>query len=139
MKLLKNNWYLLSILILICIDQVTKAWAQTQGWVNLNPGVSFGLLFRISPVILTALLVLFVFVGMTVWKRWQLPLGAGAFFWAGAISNIVDRVLVAGVRDWLPIPLTGISNNIADWWIAVGVGVLLCIEFQSIVQKKIDS
>lgn len=112
---------------LVALDQCSKAWANQQGWVVLNPGVSFSLLAEIPTFWLTLFLIILAGLAARWWfQTWpQLPL-ASVFFWAGATSNLFDRLLFGGVRDWLPLPLLLASkNNLADWFITVGVLLLL--------------
>ena len=49
------------------------------------------------------------------------PIVRGLFL-GGAMSNIMDRLVIGGVRDWLPVPVLGLRNNLADWAI---VGALI--------------
>ncbi|SRR5258708_32263899 len=120
-----------AFLVALVIDQVTKNIASFSGNVSINPGVSFGLL---SGPWLTVLLLVF-FVAFFEWScpRWhkQYPIASG-FLLGGAMSNIVDRIVLNGVRDFMPIPLSSIQNNIADWFIVVALAYIL---FKSMGQK----
>ncbi len=44
------------------------------------------------------------------------------------MSNIVDRLVLGGVRDFLPLPFVDMKNNLADWFI---VGSLLYIAIKT--------
>lgn len=123
----KKLW---GFLVGLCIffDQFTKYIASYRGMIFLNAKVSFGLSFfgkiESQVVIGTVLLIgvvglfwlLFFFEGWTV---------GSALFLSGAISNIVDRFLYSGVRDWLRIPGLQFYNNFADLWIFFGLVFLI--------------
>jgi signal peptidase II len=109
-------------LAVVGVDQLTKLWAAQHGWSSLNPGISFGWLSQVSGSWLTVILVL-VGLGMTrlVWRMSRSPQVARGLLLGGVISNLIDRILLGGVRDWLPVPILGVRNNLADYAIAVGV------------------
>lgn len=86
----------------------------------INHGVSFGLWS-------STWLVLALGMGLGalyLWScdRWSLlsPGSRGIFFGA-AVSNLVDRVALGGVRDWLPVPGFHLTNNLADWMMALAL------------------
>ncbi len=106
-------------LCVIVVDQLSKQWAQQSGNVHLNTGVSFGLSVPVQlrgSLLIVALLLALV-VGRKLWLR--IPVATG-LFWGGAVSNALDRMLVGAVRDWMPVPAFAVTNNLADWAIAVG-------------------
>lgn len=115
-------------LLLVLLDQLSKLWASAQGFVVMNRGVSFAWLSAVSSEWLLIGLMLF---GLgAIWSlRQQLvrqPLAAGLVI-AGITSNLFDRMWFGGVRDWLPIPLFDLRNNLADYalisgliWLAAG-------------------
>lgn len=113
-----------TFIVALLADQVTKYSAGIDGRVVINQGVSFG--FFSGPW-LTALLLIF-FVAFFEWScpRWHklYPVASGLFL-GGAMSNIVDRIVLNGVRDFLPIPFIGIQNNLADWCIVVSLAYIL--------------
>lgn len=125
-------WSGFGVLFLILVDQITKLWANQAGLVSLNQGVAFGM--SLPPVLLvmtTTLLLIGVGWGWWQWaksnrndhilaKNQLLQLFSYAMILAGGISNLIDRLIWTGVRDWLPIPLTSLHNNLADWLIVVG-------------------
>lgn len=58
-------------------------------------------------------------------KEWlNNPVASGLFF-GGAVSNILDRMFFGAVKDWIKIPLFGIYNNLADWFIFIGLAMFL--------------
>lgn len=129
--------------ILIAVDLGAKFWAL-QALVGLenpiplfpgislrfiaNLGVSFGLLAG-SPwavILVTAAMT----AALAVWFARSTssgePLAIGCIL-AGAVSNLIDRLLNGAVTDFLSFgnpdaPL--FTNNLADIWITVGVALL---------------
>lgn len=105
------------------IDQLTKLSAGIYLEVVINQGISFGWLSQvrvgaINFMLLISALVL-AFILKKEWKRYPALSG---LFWAGVVSNLVDRILLGGVVDWLPIPFFEIKNNLAD--IAMSLALL---------------
>lgn len=124
--------FLGSALGVVLLDQFSKYWiARSGGSFLINQGISFGWLQ--TGLGLTGGVV--VLVGVLVWltfRHWQQsPLAYGLFF-GGVKSNLLDRLCFGGVRDWLPIPLVGLYNNVADWAIAIAVIILL----QQVISEK---
>lgn len=122
------------ILVIVCtiiVDQMTKMAAGVNYAVTLNPGISFGWLSVIPTGILTLLLMgLLVSVWWVTRSDWAThPLAMGLFI-GGSASNLVDRVWLGGVRDWLPMPLTNLHNNLADYAITVGLLLLIVRHWQ---------
>jgi signal peptidase II len=119
----------LILLLAIFIDQFSKFLAGFLGLkIIFNEGVSLGLLGNLSSVFLAIfsfLILLLIFIFLK--KDWLFnPIASGLFF-GGAISNIVDRIFYGSVRDWLKIPFFEIYNNLADWFIFVGLGWFLVV------------
>lgn len=113
------EFFCLFVLALL-VDQGVKWLAQVQGLMVLNMGVSFGWL----PVKSWTLIV------TIVWSLLLLRLGrsfflispgAAGLFFGASLSNILDRWLWGGVRDFLPVPILGVTNNIADWVIVLSL------------------
>ncbi len=109
--------------IIFLLDQFSKfivGFSRFFGSIVINTGVSFGLLRSNHLLISTLLLlVLGILVVCVIQKNWrQHPIATGLFI-GGALSNIVDRVQYGGVRDWLPVGIFSIKNNLADWAICI--------------------
>lgn len=125
------------MVILIAIDQSSKWWAvHQQSLVLLNHGISFGWLSTSSStltwqIILIGLLLIALTFG---WKQEQHWFTTAIL--AGGWSNWLDRLLGGAVVDWLSIPGTGIRNNLADYWITLGVLGLVFSVTHSVWKKK---
>lgn len=120
----------------LLLDQLTKYGASWFLPIYLNTGISFGYFEGFTVPLLTVFLlgiVLLLFYSFkSIWLQHQY---ISAVFFGSAISNVVDRVLFGGVRDWLLIPFTNIYNNIADYLIFFAIIWLLYI---SKVEKAHD-
>lgn len=113
-------WFVFSIVF--CLDQFLKSVFAA----SLNLGVSFSLFENVNGQVL--IIVIFFFFSVAAWWLWRemrsFPFWrlAHAAFVAAAFSNLLDRLLLGGVRDIWLVPFLGVRNNFADWVI---VGVLL--------------
>lgn len=108
---------LIALLLTFGFDQLSKDAARILGFkMHFNTGVSLNALSQIpSEMIVAATLVILCvlwYAYAQVWK--EKPVLSGIFFGAG-LSNIFDRAWYGAVRDWLPVPGTNITNNVADW------------------------
>ncbi|MGE5297830.1 MAG: signal peptidase II [Acidobacteriaceae bacterium] len=92
-----------------------------------NPGLSFGLSFS-SVASLAIVIIVLIWLGIYFYVRRKilskLELLAFGFIFAGAISNLIDRLILGFVRDWISIGL-GFSFNLADAAIFAGLILLL--------------
>jgi lipoprotein signal peptidase len=122
-----QRWQWVTFSLLILSDQLSKWWVSQAGLVTYNQGVSFGLFNQLPTFWLT--LVLLVVAGLAAWwwyRAWPEAKLANVLFWGGAVSNLFDRLLFGAVRDFLPILIIpGTKNNLADWYITIGLGLLL--------------
>lgn len=100
---------------------------------TFNRGVSFGLFGQAAdwmPWVLIGLSLVIV-AGLTVWLRRQerwLPALALGLVIGGALGNVIDRLLLGAVVDFLDVHAYGWhwpAFNIADSGITVGVGLLI--------------
>ncbi|MFZ2089892.1 MAG: signal peptidase II [Desulfobaccales bacterium] len=147
----------LSILVVgVALDQLTKAMVVRaltigdqipiiEGFFNLvltyNKGAAFGLFANMSPsfawifFIFTSSLVM----GVVVFLWWGVPenpvlpgLGYSLIF-AGAVGNLIDRVRLGEVVDFLDFHLGDFhwpAFNVADSLVCVGAGFLLWYLFK---------
>ncbi len=133
---MSNNlfrWLLIIVWVgALGLDQVTKWWAQNHARVTFNTGLSLGWGGE-APWWVKAI---GLGLGLAVLGCWWWWLAgrvrrrsrsdlqqrsfavASIILWAGVVSNLLDRYFFSfQVRDWLSLPLIGISNNLADWYI----------------------
>jgi len=128
---MKKKWpNFIFIIVLVCIlliDQWSKLFFQAS--VKINPGIAFG--WQVQWLERLSLLLIFLF-GLFILTRHllnQYPLFFGLFF-GGALSNLVDRFFYSGVRDFIPLPLTHLTNNLADWAVSLSlIGFMLSLCF----------
>lgn len=129
-----SNPYFQSLIIataVVTVDQLSKAVAAQYGVVTLNTGVSFGLLGSNDQLVATAIFVGFAVLGILALQLYckKYPLAIGLFL-GGAVANLIDRFLFNGVRDWLPVVILPVKNNLADWAIFAAVVLLFISEWR---------
>lgn len=119
-------WISLTVLF-IGIDQLTKWIASHLGWpIFLNDKFAFSLPV---PIFLMYAIYIAVLVGMTmyVYKTWHrfenIQKLAWTFVYAGGVSNVVERIVLGHVRDFIPVS-SGMLN-VADFFIIIGLILLL--------------
>ena len=124
-----NKWLIGSIVLL---DQFSK-WLAGKFNLNLiNEGFSFSLFPGFAYSLFFSLLILI----FQIWLGWRLlkimPASQAfrigyALLVAGGVSNLIDRFLIGGVRDWIRYSFLDlkIHGNLAD--LAIVVGCFLCI------------
>lgn len=135
----------LVMFVLLFIDLITKAWAegtnaqQTEFFLGLariyytrNPGIAYGLFGgnETAMIIVTALTVVMILVIAVVFFtlfRHNAPVRITlAVIEAGAVGNLVDRLLLGYVRDFIDISRVGFGvANLADFFIVLGAVVLV--------------
>lgn len=126
----------------VLVDQITKTivtrqispWDEVEclgGLLRIthvyNPGAAFGILqnkqiLSIVAAIIAAVLILFFYPRIPK-HRWSMRLGM-ALSLGGALGNLVDRVKVGSVIDFIDIGFLPVFN-VADSAIVVGVALLL--------------
>ena len=138
---LRPALFLGSALVVVALDQASKGLVRTfmdrgetwpDGWpVRLqhvtNTGAAFGILKD-----QTGFLILTTFVGLfAIYLYYRYPpfdhlvaaIAIGMML-GGAVGNLVDRVRLGRVTDFIDFPLWP-SFNVADSSVVVGIGVLL--------------
>ena len=111
----------------VAADQLTKAAATAVGESALshpvtNPEFSLGLAGGSLPMmVLVTVAGVLAFGAYVVWQavRGRLPAWVPGLLIGGALSNLVDRLLLGAVRDVLPGP--GVLWNLADLAVLVGI------------------
>lgn len=130
-------------LLVLTVDQASKAWAEgtltpghevtvVHGWVRFrmtsNTGVTLGLfsgnnlLFLAVTALVVAIVVAIVLRGFGAGLLTTAALGAVA---GGATSNLVDRVRLGGVIDFIEVHFWPTDFNLADVGIRLGVVVFV--------------
>jgi signal peptidase II len=130
-------------LLVLVADQASKAWAQGAlrpghevtvigGWVwfrlTSNTGAGLGilpghnLLFLLVTALVVGVVLIIVLRGFAPGALARAALGAVA---GGAISNLVDRVRLGSVVDFIEVHLWPSDFNLAD--AAIRLGVLLFV------------
>ena len=149
---------LLSVALLVGVDQLTKWWAVTQLagtdgiplWKDVfeltyveNRGAAFGMLQNQQWLFVAVTLVLLALVGVLLFgsKAYRHPLsvGAGVLIIAGGIGNLIDRLLNGFVVDFLNVSLIDFPVfNFADICVTVGaaVAVIYLIFFDGKMAKE---
>ncbi len=124
--LIKRPRFWLGLIGCLGADQVSKLWAGGAGLVIINRGVSWGWGEQFSGLMLLCLLIgLVCFLYWFLYSLWlKYPLESGIFFGAG-LSNILDRILTGGVKDWWTVPGLEVKNNFADLAIVGIVSIII--------------
>lgn len=121
---------LAGIVLLVFIflsDQITKYLFFAPRNSSLNTGISFGWGQHFNPVSTNVLIILFtvgtiLFLFYFWWRRKISDLVFGLIA-GGGISNLMDRIILGGVRDFLF--LGPWRNNWADYAICLGMIIWL--------------
>lgn len=80
-----------------------------------RPEIGQPIFITLTIVLLIAIIALFIFLP----EKHRLQKIAMSFIIAGAIGNLVDRIMLFEVRDWFGLGIFGICN-FADFWIVIG-------------------
>lgn len=104
-----------------------------------NTGAAYGM-FGGSTVVLSIVSILFIiaFIVFDIFNHknnWWYILGIG-FIISGAIGNLVDRLFLGYVRDFISIRLFSFVFNLADLFITVGVICFVIYLIISAIQEK---
>lgn len=101
-------------------------------------GIAWPLVFIVMPII-----VIFIFIGF-VWKRGDFTprsLAMTSLVAAGGAGNIIDRIVLGSVRDFMNMGIgtvrTGIFN-VADMYLMIFVVLVLILEIAAIGRKPED-
>lgn len=127
--------------LVVAADQLTKYWAaglvapiSLTSFLSLrfstNTGAAFSM-FTQYPQLLMFIAAAFV-IGLLFFLPRMKPaiLIPIAFIWGGALGNLIDRLLLGAVRDFIAFTFWP-SFNIADSAITVGVGWLIFAEWRA--------
>ncbi|HOG15573.1 MAG TPA: signal peptidase II [Candidatus Absconditabacterales bacterium] len=128
-------------IILIVIDQVSKHFFYDKLFLNdlsiiqpvFNAGIS-----RSIPIPQVVIIVLtFLILGLLVYLYYkkQISKWSTIFLIGGAVSNLIDRVFLGGVRDFILLFKRFPIFNLADVFINTGVVLIVLKELFGIGQK----
>lgn len=140
MRLLKSRTFLFAVIFFAFVTDRLLKWLvlnregffviknflkinhyQNQGLALSLPAISY----LIYPLIILIILIIFYFLILALKKKDYLILWATSLVFAGAVSNLIDRIRFGSVVDyvnfvgWFPV------FNIADVMIVVGVGLII--------------
>lgn len=121
------------IIMVVLVDQVSKMLAESKEMVMMNEGGVFGLLphwgwLLVLPVILLVVLI-------SWWRSNDVFIrGALVLIIGGGISNLIDRFVYGGVRDFIYYPGLAVYGNVADIFLAVGL--VLIVWYQYTLRKS---
>lgn len=112
-------------IVILAIDQITKAFFSSRDFLVKNYGLPFGINFDPKVNLLIVVACFITFTGYLLYKRKDRRLILGTtIVLAGAFSNIADRVVLGYVRDFINFGL-GFTFNLADVFIIIGIIMLL--------------
>ena len=123
---------LISFLLVIAADRLSKAYFISRGEFELNPGIALSLFSdaALSGFLFNSLGLLLV-LALLIYSRKEggLKFLILSVIFAGGISNLLDRLIFSGVVDFVrigPFP----RFNFADLTITVGVLALLILSLR---------
>jgi signal peptidase II len=152
----KNILFLAITVLVVLLDQATKAWIISTmrlydsftvigGFFNItyvrNPGAAFGFLAAAPPmfrytffIVVTVAAILLILHYLRI-SRIEAPslVSALALILAGAVGNLIDRIRFGEVVDFLDVYLSSYhwpAFNVADSAITVGAAILILVLLQ---------
>jgi signal peptidase II len=142
-------FWLLGFILLLGIDQLSKLIVfdynailpfSVFDWLVLFKNDQFAFSLPVPIGIMYAIYA--IVIGAIIWhlrKTYRSLNSTTSLAWifilAGGLSNIVERLFIGYVRDFIPVPNGGIIN-VADIYIILGVLMLLIIELRKNRAKK---
>lgn len=150
----RNAWAAGTIaLLVVAADQASKAWAQASlrpdheitvipGWLwfklTSNSGASLGLLRGHNLLFVVASTLVVVAVAAIVLRGAPRMLGAAALgaVAGGATSNLIDRLRLGSVVDFIEVHLWPTNFNLADTAIRLGVVVFVLTLFLELRRRS---
>ncbi|HLC55318.1 MAG TPA: signal peptidase II [Candidatus Nanoarchaeia archaeon] len=120
--------------IIIALDQLTKIIARKFLPVVYNEGASFGILQGKQLIFIIASIVV---IGVILFCRKHDHL-AFPFILGGATGNLIDRIFLGAVTDFIHVPFFSPWFNVADIANTIG-GVLLVLSWVQDYRKSHNS
>ena len=114
-------------IILLCVlsEYIGRAVAGKFVDVSHNSGAAFGIMhstpglaLTLSGIACAVILGVIYLADMKALTRIGLSVMAG-----GAVSNLLERIFLGYVIDWIPVPFLDLQYNLAD--IAISLGALI--------------
>jgi len=118
-----NKEFLLGGLIVL-LDQVSKVIFVSE---HINTGGVFGI-GKDWTWILFSLMALVVLGWVLVKSEKVVERYGLVIILASGLSNLIDRVVLGGVRDFIFWPILNVYGNVADLLLMIGV-VVVCVEY----------
>jgi len=118
-----KKYFWILIVIVIVIDQLSKFVTGKMGMTMiLNTGVSWGLVNNWDNRLLTFLIGICL-IGLCFYLK--NVFGRELIWWSfiigGGLSNLIDRIYVGGVKDWIVVFIWFPWFNLADVFVSLGV------------------
>lgn len=119
------------LVALVLIEQITKAYFASRdffvGPIHFHLVKNFGLPFGISMPNQLVMIIVGTLALILILLRKKLFTGdrslAFVFLMAGAVSNLLDRILFGLVRDFIDIGI--VTINLADLFIVIGLAMFI--------------
>lgn len=124
---------LICLVVVLVLDQVTKRYGVSAQDIHWNYGIVFGLYSDVSPTIriitlcsfggflLAIYFILLFFVPKNILS---LKIGLSLLI-GGVLGNVIDRMVDGKTIDFIPMPMTNIVFNLADFCQWVGAFLIL--------------
>lgn len=112
------------VIVILCFiaEHVTRIALSSFIELSYNTGAAFGIFGEVPGFTLllsgSACLIIFcvlIFISLKTLERVGLSIMLG-----GALSNLLERILLGHVIDWIPLPFIDLNFNIADVEISLG-------------------
>jgi signal peptidase II len=141
-------------MLVVAIDQASKAWAQASlpynrsvkvipGWLSFglfrNTGASFGAFSGHSDWLLVAVSVLLLVIALIFWRglaRDRTTVIALALILGGGLSNLIDRVRMQAVVDFIQFRFWPADFNLADVAVRGGALALLVSVLLNLFRRR---
>ena len=110
--------------IVVCVlaEQIGRELVSGFAAVSHNPGAAFGIMggtpgiaMMLSGAACAVILGVIFFGKVRPLTRFGLSVMAG-----GALSNLLERIILGYVVDWIPVPFMDLHYNLADIEISLG-------------------
>ncbi|MFT4309911.1 MAG: signal peptidase II [Candidatus Woesearchaeota archaeon] len=127
------------IILLVMLDFVSKRYYYNTGNAILNDGISFGLFQGNNPImIIISLIATTIFGIMLVGAKNNTSMYTTSivFMISGAIGNLIDRIQIGAVIDFIRIGSFPVFN-FADSYLTIGVLLMILVTF--IPKKRVHA